>query len=296
MASADTADGDRLVELYRSYIGEPDRRTDVYLGFALFFGGLGLGLLGLLLFVIERAMLDGLVFWVREIAFAIGALGLPLVLLAVVVLLPADRRAMYVAVGGLSIVVAAVVFFVAVYPSNWNYGTPDYSLHGVTVYAIGLISMLAATASALVGYHIERVEGVPAADVSGDDGDAAARSEDPAATEAQVQQDIDEAMSETEISWGGVEKVETERLQINPDEGLEGESLDRSSAKVHKSSGIDDQLAALKGMKGGEQRTDSGSGVDQQAEALKKLREQKQAEAEAEPDGLVGRVKSYLDR
>ena len=295
MASADTADGDRLVELYRSYIGEPDRRTDVYLGFALFFGGLGLGLLGLLLFVIERAMLDGLVFWVREIAFAIGALGLPLVLLAVVVLLPADRRAMYVAVGGLSIVVAAVVFFVAVYPSNWNYGTPDYSLHGVTVYAIGLISMLAATASALVGYHIERVEGVPAADVSGDDGDAAG-SEDPAATEAQVQQDIDEAMSETEISWGGVEKVETERLQINPEEGLEGESLDRSSAKVHKSSGIDDQLAALKGMKGGEQRTDSGSGVDQQAEALKKLREQKQAEAEAEPDGLVGRVKSYLDR
>ncbi len=295
MASADTADGDRLVELYRSYIGEPDRRTDVYLGFALFFGGLGLGLLGLLLFVIERAMLDGLVFWVREIAFAIGALGLPLVLLAVVVLLPADRRAMYVAVGGLSIVVAAVVFFVAVYPSNWNYGTPDYSLHGVTVYAIGLISMLAATASALVGYHIERVEGVPAADVSGDDGDAAG-SEDPAATEAQVQRDIDEAMSETEISWGGVEKVETERLQINPEEGLEGESLDRSSAKVHKSSGIDDQLAALKGMKGGEQRTDSGSGVDQQAEALKKLREQKQAEAEAEPDGLVGRVKSYLDR
>ncbi len=295
MASADTADGDRLVELYRSYIGEPDRRTDVYLGFALFFGGLGLGLLGLLLFVIERAMLDGLVFWVREIAFAIGALGLPLVLLAVVVLLPADRRAMYVAVGGLSIVVAAVVFFVAVYPSNWNYGTPDYSLHGVTVYAIGLISMLAATASALVGYHIERVEGVSAADASGDDGDAAG-SEDPAATEAQVQQDIDEAMSETEISWGGVEKVETERLQINPEEGLEGESLDRSSAKVHKSSGIDDQLAALKGMKGGEQRTDSGSGVDQQAEALKKLREQKQAEAEAEPDGLVGRVKSYLDR
>lgn len=296
MASVDTADEDRLVELYRSYIGEPDRRTDVYLGFALFFGGLGLGLLGLLLFVIERAMLDGLVFWVREIAFAVGALGLPLILIAVVVLLPADRRALYVALGGLAIVVVSIGFFIAVYPSNWNYGTPDYSLHGVTVYAIGLISMLAATASALVGYHIERVEGGAMADASEERSSGSAASEDPAATEARVQQDIDEAMSDTEISWGGVEKVETERLRINPAEGLEGESLDRSSAKVHKSSGIDEQLAALKGMKGGENRTDSGSGVDQQTEALKKLREQKKAQEEAKPNGVVDRMKSYLDR
>ena len=146
MSSSDATDGDRLVELYRAYIGEPDRRTDVYLGFALFFGGLGVGLLGLFLFVIERALLSGSVFWIREISFAIGALGLPLVLIAVVVLLPADRRALYVAAGGLAVVVAAIGFFIAVYPSNWNYGTPDYSLHGVTIYAVGVISMLAATA------------------------------------------------------------------------------------------------------------------------------------------------------
>lgn len=300
MASADTTDGDRLVELYRTYIGEPDRRTDVYLGFALFFGGLGLGILGLILFVVERALLDGLVFWVREAAFAMGALGLPLVLVAVVVLLPADRRALYVALGGFAIVLAAIGFFVAVYPSNWNYGTPDYSLHGVTVYAIGLLSVLAATASALVGYHIERVEGGPAggrtSDASGDGTAATPASEDPAATEARVQQDIDEAMSETEITWGGVEKVETERLRITPDERLEGESLDRESATVHTSSGIDEQLAALKGMKGGETRTDSGSGVDDQAAALKELREQQKQDAEAEQSGLFEQVRTYLGR
>ena len=92
MVSTDTTDEDRLVELYRSYIGEPDRRTDVYLGFALFFGGLGLGIIGLFLFVVERAVLEGLVFGVREVAFAMGALGLPLVLVAVVVLLPWSFR------------------------------------------------------------------------------------------------------------------------------------------------------------------------------------------------------------
>jgi hypothetical protein len=293
MASSDAADEDRLVELYRSYIGEPDQRTDVYLGFALFFGGLGLGILGLLLFAVERAILDGLVFSVRQVAFAAGALGLPLVLVAIVVLLPSDRRTIFAAAGGFAIVVVSIGFFVTVYPSNWNYGA-DYSLHGVTIYAVGLISVLAATATALVGYHIERVEGVtPTAEAGSQADDGPARA-DPAATEAQVQQDIDDVMSETEISWGGVEKVDTERLQITPDDELDGESLDQDSAKVHRSSGIDDQLSALQGMRGGEQRTDSGSGVDEQAEALKQLREKQQAEDEASSRGLLALVRSYL--
>ncbi len=301
MSSPGTDDGDRLVELYREYIGEPDRRTDVYLGFALFFGGLGLGLVGLLLFVIERAFLDGVVFWIREIAFAIGAIGLPLVLVAVVVLLPADRRTIYVAAGGLAIVIGAIGFFISVYPSNWNHGTPDYSLHGVTMYAVGLISVLAATGSALVGYHTERAGGgvkagtVEAADASGEAGTGSA-DVDPDATAAQVQRDIEEAMSETEISWGGVERVETERLRITPDEDLEGQSLDQSSAKVHRSSSIDEQLSALEGLKGGTQRTDSGGGVDDQAAKLKELREQQQAKADEEPDGVLNQFKSYFGR
>lgn len=295
MASSDTADGDRLVEFYRAYIGEPDRRTDVYLGFALFFGGLGLGVLGLFLFGIERGLLEGQVFWMRKIAFAIGAFGLPLVLVAIVVLLPADRRTLYAALGGLAIVIVAIGFFLVVYPSNWNYGTPDYSLHGVTIYAVGLISVLAATGTSLVGYHIERVEGNATAATGANSGADSAADADPAATEAQVQRDIDEAMAGTEISWGGVEKVDTERLHITPDEELEGESLDQESANVHRSSGIDDQLSALQGMKGGEERKDSGSGIEEQTAALKELREQRQ-QAESESSGVVDRVRSYLGR
>lgn len=286
--SASDGGTDRLVDIYREYIGEPDSRTDVYLGFALFFAGLGLGLVGLLLFAIERGGLSGDVFWLREIAFSAGALGLPVVLVGVVVLLPADERASYVALAGLAVTVAAIGFFVSVYPNNWNYGA-DYSLRGVTVYAVGLVSLLAATGSALVGYHIERAGGGAA--VEAEDADEEA---DPEVTEAQVQRDIEEAMSETEVSWGGVEKVETERLKINPDSELEGQNLDQSSAKVHRSKSVNEQLSALKGMKGGEQRTDSGSGVDDQADALKELRQQKQAEADAEPDGLLARLKAYL--
>lgn len=287
-ATATEGENDRLVDLYREYIGEPDSRTDVYLGFALFFGGLGLGLVGLMLFAVERGVLSGEVFWLREVAFATGALGLPVVLVSIVVLLPADRRALYVALGGLAITVAAIAFFVSVYPNDWNYGA-DYSLRGVTVYAVGLVSVLAATGAALVGYHIERAGGGPAPETrEGGDGD------DPGVTDEQVRRDIDEAMSETEISWGGVEKVDTERLTITPDAELDDHNLDQAGAKVHRSKSVDEQLSALRGMKGGEQRTDSGSGVDDQTDALRELREQQRADAEAEPDGLWARLRAYF--
>ena len=302
MSGTDTP-GDRLVEVYRAHIGEPDRRTDVYLGFALFFAGLGLGLVGLALFVVERGLLAGEVFGVRQVAFAAGALGLPVVLTSVVVLLPADRRALYVAGGGLAVTVAAVAFFVSVYPSNWNYGTPDYSLQGVTVYSAGLVGVLASTAAALVSYHVERVGGPADASgsASGRTGTAATVGEmaddDPDATAERVRRDIDEAMESTEITWGGVEKVETERLRINPDTDLEGAELDQSSARTHRSAGVDDAVSGLRGLQGGQQRTETSSGgVDEQTEALQELRRQQREAAEAEPDGLVDRLKSYVDR
>lgn len=297
-SDADTGT-DRLVDLYREYIGEPDNRTDVYLGFALFFGGLGLGLVGLSLFVVERGILTGELFWLRQIAFGAGALGLPVILVSVVVLLPADRRAAYVAGGGLLVTIAAIAFFISVYPNNWNHGTPDYSLQGVTLYAVGLVSVIASTGSALVGYHIERTQGVPAGQAAADSETRASSGsvrEDPEATESRVEEDIESAMAETELSWGGVEKDDTGQLNITPDAELEGETLDQSSASVHRSKSVDDQLSALQGMKGGEQRTDSGSGVDDQASKLKELREQQRKEAEAEPDGLVNKLRSYVDR
>ena len=288
MSGTDTSE-DRLVDLYRRYIGEPDRRTDVYLGFALFFAGLGLGLVGLVLFVVERALVSGDVFSVRQIAFAAGALGLPIVLSSVVVLLPADQRALYVAGGGLVVTVLAVGFFVAVYPSNWNYGTPDYSPQGVTVYAIGLVSVLSATAAALVSYHVERVEGVAATEGTTES--------DPEVTDEQVRRDIEEAMESTELTWGGVEKVETERLRINTDAELEGIDVDQSSAKTHRSAGVDDAVSGLRGLQGGEHRTETSSGgVDEQMAALQELREKQKGEAEAQPDGIVGRLKSLLSR
>ena len=292
MATAETdAAPNRLIELYREYVGEPDSRTEVYLGFALFFVGLGIGLLGLLLFVLERATMEGTVFWLRQIAFAVGALGLPLLLISVVVLLPADRKAIAVAAAGLVITLASIAFFVSVYPGNWNSSPPDYSLQGVTMYAVGLISVLGATGSALVGYHIERAQGASTAPDSG----AGTESTDPEVTDERVKRDIEEAMADTELSWGGVQKDDTRGLDITPDAELEGQSLDRSSATVYRSQSVDDQLSKLEGMKGGKQRTESSSGdVSDQAAALKEVREQRPEAADPRQRGLWERIKAFL--
>ncbi|MES3517109.1 MAG: hypothetical protein PPP58_05525 [Natronomonas sp.] len=309
-AEAGTGDEtDRFVALYRQYIGEPDQRIDVYVGFALFFGGLAMGIVALALFAIERGRFEGSEFWLRQLAFAVGALGLPILLFGIVVLLPVNKRAGYAAAGGLVISIVAVAFFVAVYPEFWNHDSarPDYSLQGVTIYAVGIISTIAATAAALVSYHIERVSEV--SDAAPGDGEKTARDSGPPGretgpevTDEQVERDIEEAMSATEISWGGVEKVETERLNITTDAELEGANLDQTSAETHRSEGrtVDDAVAGLQGMQGGQKRTErSGGGVDEQMAALQELKEKQQEKDAADPassDGVVTQIKRLFSK
>ncbi|WP_254538042.1 DUF7139 domain-containing protein [Halomarina litorea] len=283
-----------LVGWYRQYIGEPERRIDVYLGFALFFGGLALGVAGLVLFVAEQAASgEGKLYWLREIAFAIGALGLPALLAGVTVLLPVERRARVGAFAGGAITLAAVGFFVWAYPYQWDTTSGvDYSMQGVAVYAVGLVTVVAVTAAALVSYHVERVAPT-------ESGEAA--SAGPEVTDEQVRRDIDEAMSGTELTWGGVAKDETRRItfsseRASADAGLDTSGFDGVEAKSVRSSGgsVDAAVAGLQGMRGDADRSERGAGTDDQAEALAALRDQ-QAQAEAErPDGFVARLRSWL--
>ncbi|WP_254544002.1 DUF7139 domain-containing protein [Halomarina pelagica] len=279
---------DRLVAWYRRHIGEPERRVDVYLGFALFFGGLGLGLSGLALFVYEGTLSGpGKAYWLREIAFAVGASGLPTLLLGVTVLLPVERRARYAALGGEAICLAAVALFVGTYPYRWDVRAgPDYSVQGVAVYAVGLVAVVAVTAAALVSYHVERARPT--------EGDGETRP-DPTVTDEQVRRDIDDALASAEVSWGGVRTVETRRIRFDESES---ESIDRSgfdsvAPTSHRSEGVDGAVAGLKRLRGNEDRTARGGGTDDQAAALRRLRERQAAESET-PPSLVDRLKGLL--
>jgi hypothetical protein len=291
--SGETTPANVLFEWYERYIGAPEDESDVYVGFALFFGGIALGVLGVLLFLWSASVSNPTFeYTLREIAASSGAVGLPTLLLGVTVLLPVRRRSMYAALVGTVICVAGVGLFVSAYPVNWNVPGPrDASAQVVAVYAVGLVSVVAATGSSLVGHRVEQAAAVETRATDDDDAGETV-------TDEQVRRDIDDAMSNAELSWGGVEKKETKRLKLNTAAVDDVESnVDRASATTTRSSGrnVEDAVSGLRQLQGGEKETTSGNGVDEQAAALKQLREQKKQEAEREPDGLLDRLRAWLD-
>jgi len=308
--STDDPPDNVLFEWYGRYIGDPETETDVYLGFALFFGGIALGAIGIAVFFLSAFASDpgNTAFALREVAVVASAGGFPVLLLGIVVLLPGDERMRYAAVGGLVVCLAAVAAFVSVYPMNWNVTrSPDYSAQIIAVYAVGLVAVVGATGAALVGHQVQRASpGERAAEVrattEGGAGDADAGSGGETVSDEQVRRDIDEAMADADLSWGGVSRKETKRLEFDTDTDVEvdREAFENAEATTVRSSGdgVDDALSNLRKLQGREQKTDSSTGVDDQTAALTELKQQQQAEEVATEDeeSIVDRAKGLFSR
>jgi hypothetical protein len=300
----------RLLEYYRRYVGDPDRTIDVYAGFGLFFAGIGLGLIGVAVFLYSATLPPEALstYAVQEVAGVAAAVGLPALLLGVVVLLPVDRRMLYLAGVGTAITVVAVGLFSRTYPYNWNVSTgTDYSAQVVAVYAVGLVAVIAATGGALVAHRVERATGAAASAAGagsaagGTDGDAGGAGGDgETVTDAQVRADIERELEDAELTWGGVERAQTRRLELDTsaiDEvDVDREKLAGSATETRTTSGtVNDAVSELKGLQGGEKKTASGSGTDDQAAKLRELREQQRRDAEADDDGsVVDRIKGLF--
>ncbi|ELZ51203.1 putative permease [Halorubrum distributum JCM 9100] len=307
-----------LIEYYRRYVGDPDRTIDVYAGFGLFSAGIALGVIGVVVFLYS-ATLDptaASTFAVREVAAVAGAVGLPALLFGIVVLLPVDRRMLYLAGAGIAVTLAATGAFTWAYPHNWNVVVnTDYSARIVAVYALGLVAVIGATGGALVAHRVERVAGGAGAagaaggagteggvaDASGGSGSEAAGSGGEAVTEESVRADIERELEDAELTWGGVERSETRRLELNTsavDEAdVDAEKLAGSATETRTTSGtVNDAVSELKGLQGGDVKTDSGQGTDDQAAKLRELREQqrKEAEEDDEDGSVVDRIKGLF--
>ncbi|MDV7348199.1 permease [Halorubrum distributum] len=307
-----------LIEYYRRYVGDPDRTIDVYAGFGLFSAGIALGVIGVVVFLYS-ATLDptaASTFAVREVAAVAGAVGLPALLFGIVVLLPVDRRMLYLAGAGIAVTLAATGAFTWAYPHNWNVVVnTDYSAQIVAVYALGLVAVIGATGGALVAHRVERVAGGAGAagaaggagteggvaDASGGSRSEAAGSGGEAVTEESVRADIERELEDAELTWGGVERSETRRLELNTsavDEAdVDAEKLAGSATETRTTSGtVNDAVSELKGLQGGDVKTDSGQGTDDQAAKLRELREQqrKEAEEDDEDGSVVDRIKGLF--
>ncbi|MDQ2048884.1 permease [Natronolimnohabitans sp. A-GB9] len=293
MAAEQPADG-YLFDLYRRYIGEPEDRTDVYVGFGLFLGGIGLAIVALVLFLWSstfEARSAAHVTW-AEPAYAIVMIALPLLMLGIVVLLPAERRVLYTSVAGVVITAAAVVGFLYAYPDDWNGYGADYTTEVVAVYAVGLAGITASTGAALIAHYLDMARRVETVEVDDED-----EEDDDDLSDADVRADIDEAMEDVELSWGGVEKTEHTQLRFSEDE-FDEVSIDAAAGtKTTRSSGVDAQVAGLKGLKGEEtKKTTSKSTVDDQTAKLKELREKQRAEEQETADDDESGLSGLLDR
>ncbi|AGN02902.1 hypothetical protein L593_14840 [Salinarchaeum sp. Harcht-Bsk1] len=267
-----------LFEWYERFIGEPEAETDVYLGFGLFFTAIGLALLALVLFVVGVAAYgireDGY-FAVARVAYASGMLSVPLAMFSIVVLLPVKQRATMAAGAGVAVTVAAVVGFAVVYPDNWfDYGGTQ-TLYIVSGYAVGLMVVTAATGAALVAHHLQRTKAPAPSEIKAQEEEE----DEETYTTEEIERDIEEAMADVEMTWGGVEKSENRRLKLNTDFAdaeLQAGGLGLEGNKTVESGGVDDQVQGLRNLKGGETKTaTSESTVDNQTAALNELKQQK---------------------
>lgn len=117
-------------------------RSHLQLGFGLFLGGVGLAAVALLVATTGVADLFDLgLFEARLVAGIIGGIAMPLALLGILLLFPADRRAWGAAAIGAGITLLGVSMFWYAYPADWaGYGrdlTPVVS----AVYGFGIVTI-----------------------------------------------------------------------------------------------------------------------------------------------------------
>ncbi|ELZ97057.1 putative permease [Haloferax mucosum ATCC BAA-1512] len=295
-----TSDGqNRLIALYRDYVGADADETTVYLGFALFFTAIGLLAVALATVLWSGGIPPENIFKyeLREVAGVTGAIGLPLLLTSIVVLLPTKYRlpTIVVAVVGLIVCAVGVNQFVNAYPHNWNVeAAADRSGKIVGIYATGAVAVVAASGTTLVGFQLSRAR-TPAPSASDDDPDADDGVDEEAVSE-QVRRDMDEALSNTDLSWGGVRKKETTRLKLDTSsvDDIDRTSFENATVNETRGGSVDDAVTGLQGLRGGETDTAVGESTDDQAAALSELRKQQQATEESESTGLLDRIRGLF--
>ena len=286
--SAQGATDEYLFDLYRRYVGEPEDRTDVYLGFGLFLGGIALAAVSLVLFLWSSSLepRSAAYFTWVEPAYIVGMVSLPVLMMGIVVLLPSERRVLYASMGGLAITIAAAIGFWIAYPEDWLFGN-DYTVVVVATYAVGLAAITASTGAALIAHYLDMAKQAGGIAQPGGDEDEPEESY----TDEEIRSDIDDAMEGVELSWGGVERSDNTKLRFS-DQEFEGAKISLEGKKT-RSSGVDSQVAGLKGLKGGDKKTTTSSTtVDDQTQKLKELREKQRVEelATAPEDDLVSKL------
>lgn len=125
--------------LFTKYVGEPQSRKEVY-GFLLLLVGYFLPLIGILTFLFgSTGQMGDEAFAAREAAYALMALGLPVWLLGIVLILPVSPPGIMTAVFGVVVSVEAIWLFTLLYPAQWVIAGSSLIWIVIAVYAVGIL-------------------------------------------------------------------------------------------------------------------------------------------------------------
>jgi len=301
----DTERGGPLFSVYRRYIGEPAGKQEVYLGFGVFFAGIFLGVAGLVLFLYSGTQTTGSdTYWqLREAALVFVMLGLPSVALSVSILLPVGRRTTATSLVGVLVCLVATLWLTQVYPDSWSNAGNDVPV--LSSYAVGVVVLAASTGSGLVAQYLDRQAPDEVRRVTEVEREQSGKAESNPVSDEQVAADIDDAMSDSNLTWGGVEeRPNSKQLNIDmpeSDADIDDSNLDAGTETRSSGNSVDDAVDGLRQMQADEQNTARAQSPDDQVDALTAFREQKQEDEELETgvdsdSGALGRLREKLFR
>ncbi|NIB99493.1 HVO_2922 family protein [Halobacterium sp. R2-5] len=125
-----TGRGGGVTEFYERQIGRAETEDEVY-GYLVFVAGLVLGIVGILLFLPSESAGS-----MREYSVALGAAGFALLIAGPVIRLPLRRTATTAVYLGLLLCAAAIAWFLAVFPNQWQTASGHQGV--ITLYVAGV--------------------------------------------------------------------------------------------------------------------------------------------------------------
>jgi len=146
-----------LYDVYRQRVGEPTTHDEVR-GYWVFLVGLLLGTVGFLLFLPSTSPTEVGGLTLREASIFVSAVGLAMLVAGPVVRLPLQSWANYAAYAGQAVCFAAAVWFVFVFPGEWDPQTGNEPV--IVLYAVGLavITLGGAVAPLIAGASREDLD------------------------------------------------------------------------------------------------------------------------------------------
>ena len=196
-----------LYEFYRNRVGEPTTHDEVR-GYWVFLTGLLLGTVGILLFIPSAAP-RATSFTLREASIFIAAVGLVMLVAGPVIRLPLQSWANYAAYAGQAIGFIAAVWFVIVFPNNWEVTTGNQPV--IALYALGLAVIT--VGGALAPLLAESGDEVAAREA--EEADRVAEADALSAEVSDLRAERDQLADELGTAEASAEEAETEAAELS---------------------------------------------------------------------------------